>query len=237
MSVSFNTLFGNYGTTNYSNTSFMSGLYSGLSEYASIKSGSYHKLISAYYSQADTSTNSTSTDKDSAKEAATDKQLTEVTSSADSLRDASRKLISTDVKNGVFKNSDKVTDDITSAVKKYVDSYNSVIEDSEDLDSSSVTSKVNYMTNQTKAYAKSLAKVGITINSDNSLSLNEDALKEASIHDVKSLFNGNNSMASYTMTRATTIGSAAQQASNESLYGSSAVYTHSYFASAYDYHL
>ena len=50
MSLSINTLFGSFNNSS-ANSSFTSGLYSSLSEYSTIRSGAYKKLVSSYYSK------------------------------------------------------------------------------------------------------------------------------------------------------------------------------------------
>ena len=185
MSLSINTLFGSFNNSS-ANSSFTSGLYSSLSEYSTIRSGAYKKLVSSYYSKTASADKSdtTSTKVNSNKNAIAQKrELTEVRDAADSLYKAASKLTDTSTSKSLFKKADKVTNDITSAVKDYVKNYNSLLEEAADTTNSKVTGKVSFMTGQTNAYKSSLEKVGITINSDKTLSIDEDTFKKSDEYD------------------------------------------------------
>lgn len=86
-------------------------------------------------------------------------------------------------------------DAIASAVSGFVDSYNSVKSAFNDENSPTVLQQGVNMVNITSGYENQLNKVGITINNDNSLSVDTDALKSADAVTVKSLFNGTYSFA------------------------------------------
>lgn len=239
MSLSINTLFGSFNNSS-ANSSFTSGLYSSLSEYSTIRSGAYKKLVSSYYSKTASADKSdtTSTKVNSNKNAIAQKrELTEVRDAADSLYKAASKLTDTSTSKSLFKKADKVTNDITSAVKDYVKNYNSLLEEAADTTNSKVTGKVSFMTGQTNAYKSSLENVGITINSDKTLSIDEDTFKKSDISDVKKLFNGSGSMAYQTFVRASDISSAAENASaSVTSYGADGMYNN-YYNSAYNWYL
>ena len=115
--------------------------------------------------------------------------------------------------------------------------YNSLIEEAADTTNSKVTGKVSFMTGQANAYKSSLEKVGITINSDKTLSIDEDTFKKSDISDVKKLFNGSGSMAYQTFVRASDISSAAENASaSVTSYGADGMYNN-YYNSAYNWYL
>ena len=165
------------------------------------------------------------------------KQLTEVKDAADNLYSAASKLTDTSSSKEPFKNADSVTGEIASAVKKFVSNYNSLVEEAADTSNTKVTGKVSFMTNQTNAYKSSLEKVGITINDDKTLTVDDKKLASADVAGVKKLFNGSSSMAYQTFVRASAISSAAENAGNASrLYGSSGMYNN-YYNSAYNWYL
>ena len=240
MSLSINTLFSSFGSSS-TNNSFTSGLYSSLSEYSSIKSGTYKKLVSSYYNKTkstDKTDSTTSASKNKLnKSAIVQKQeLSEVKDAADDLYSSASKLTDTSSK-GLFKKADKVTSDIASAVNSFVKDYNSLVKEAGDTASSKVTGKVSYMTSQTNAYRSALDKIGITVNDDKTLSINEEVFGKSDISDVKKVFNGSTSMAYQTFVRASDISSAAESAGNSvTSYGADGMYNN-YYNSAYNWYL
>lgn len=178
---------GSFGTSGSANS------LNFLSDYAAIKNGSYGKLMKAYYSpepskevsslgqNRKTSAN-TSTSLDDTK------TLAEVQSATDSLKESAGKLLAND-KNSLFKDGE-VNDKLYSAVSKFVDDYNSVLSASDKVNSSSILNRTLSLTTATSSNKNLLEKVGITINSDNSLSIDKDTFMKADFSTVKNLFNG-----------------------------------------------
>lgn len=82
-----------------------------------------------------------------------------------------------------------------SAVKDFVDSYNNTIDSLKSSESMKVLQKGLQMANSTSAYSRTLKRVGISVGSDNKLSLDEGTLKKASENTLYSLFAGNYSLA------------------------------------------
>lgn len=226
MGISY--LFGN--SSSYSKTS----LYSSLGDYSSLRTGTYRKLLKSYYETKDSSaTPSTSAGTVDSTEK---KSLIAAKASADTLAEEAKKL-----KNGtLFEKKEITTKDATTgssvttkdydydaiykAVKGFVDSYNNVLEDASEVDTKSVLRNTLYMTNQTAAYKNSFSKVGITIGSDNKLSVNEAAIKKADINDLKTLFTGFQSFASKTAQKASAISSASSVASGTKTYTKTGAY-------------
>ena len=238
MSLSINTLLNGFGNTS-SNSSYTSGLYSSLSEYSTIRTGAYKKLLNSYYSKTQSTKASQTGTNYQVKGNSTveKKQLTEVKDAADSLYSSAAKLTDTSSTKSLFKNAQSVTGEISSAVKNFVNDYNSLVEEAADTSNSKVTGKVSFMTSQTNAYKSSLENIGITINNDKTLTVDEKKLNSADVNDVKKLFNGSSSMAYQTFVRASSISSAAENASTTSgLYGSDGVYDN-YYNSAYNWYL
>lgn len=155
-----------------------------ISDYASIKNGSYGKLMKAYYakdgasselSSVVSSRKTTSTASDDAS------TLTEIRKSASKLAETAGNLSETD-----FEDSEKAL----GAVKDFVNDYNSLIDQGLKSDASSITKKIVSMDNLSLANEKSLSDMGITLKDDGTLSLDEDAFKKADPGTVKSMFSG-----------------------------------------------
>ena len=208
-------LFGSYNTTPMG-----LNLYSSLGDYSSIRTGSYKKLLQSYYAEQKAATTSSNKNVDSVEK----KSLLEVNSSADALGEAAKKLTS----GNLFEKTDITTKDdktgttsttkdynreaITKAVKDFANSYNDTIASVGEVDTASVLRLTLFMTNQTSAYKNSLSKAGITIGSDNKLSVDEATLMKADINELTTLFTGFNSFASKTAFKASSIVSASAQA-------------------------
>ncbi|MDD3414662.1 MAG: hypothetical protein PHY47_11765 [Lachnospiraceae bacterium] len=199
----------NYNSTDYStlfssltgSSSSTSGSTSNniLSDYASIKNGSYGKVLKAYYAKQDSSSSeSSSTEKDTAKNLNTIQAATsELTKSTDALLANDSK--STAIYNGL---------------KSFVDNYNSVINSAGDSSNSSILRQTVSLVKNTIANEKMLSSVGITINKDNTLSIDESNCKKANINDLTSLFSGSGSFASQVSAKASSIAFYAKNAAS-----------------------
>ena len=177
-----------------SSTSSLLGTSTLLADYASIKNGSYSRMMKSYYAKLtksdDDSSSSTSTTK-AGKDTAT-------ASSANSLYKSASALNNLDYSED---NIDKVYD----GVSKFVDDYNSLIKKASNSSVGSVNSQANMLNNYTYANYKMLAQVGITMNADRTLSINEDTFKNAKTSTLKTLFKGSNSFADHVSSRASQI--------------------------------
>ena len=156
MSISINTLFGNMGSST-SAGSFNGGLYASLSEYSSIRSGAYKKLLNAYYNKDNRSDSTTKLNTTPVNSVAENKQLAVVKDAADDLYSSAAKLTDTSASKSLFNKADSVTDNIVSAVKSYVSDYNTLVEEAADTANKKVTGKVSFMTSQTSAYKNALS--------------------------------------------------------------------------------
>lgn len=225
-------------------SSLFSGMNSGgffgsvnLSDYTSIKSGSYKKLLKSYYSEqkdspqtnkTNASTNKNTIDKileDKKKVTATvDKSgSTQVKRVADSLKAAAEALRSDEL----WKQTDGKydIDKISSSVKTFVDKYNDTLTEATKMNSKSVTNDVRYMSSMTGTMAKSLEKIGITVGFDGKMALKEDTLKSADVSKIKSLFTGKVSYGSQIADKAASISKDAVMSA--SIYGSNGMLSNS----------
>lgn len=172
-----------------------------LSDYASIKNGSYGKLMKAYYAKdaadktasegkdTETKKNSISTAADSAK------TLSEIEKAADTMKESADSLLVKGSKSVFQKKNETTTaseeydtDAIYKAVSGFVTDYNDLLSKTSAASSKNLQSKADTLAAVTTANAKLLSRVGITVNSDRSLSLDEEAFKKSDMGTVKNLF-------------------------------------------------
>ena len=209
------------------------------SDYATIKNGSYTKLMKAYYakeSSGDSSTSSitsTSTSKDSSK------TLANIESAAEDLKKASETLRTNGEKSLFTKKQttdrdgklsyEYDTDKIYKAVSEFVDSYNKMLKEGGDSNTNSILRSTKSMVNLTKANSNMLSSVGITIGTDNKLSVDETAFKKADMNTVKSLFHTTGGFGYQTSVQAGMIESYAKsEAEKANTYNKSGMYTYNY---------
>lgn len=205
-SNSISTLFSSLPSSNKG--FFGTGLSSGtnmLSDYYSIKNGSYGKLMKAYYSQqtesikSSTKTDKTdTTDKTNKNASATTTAATvakDVKSAADTLKTSADAMLDLKLYDKVELTDDKGnktsavdTDKVFKAASDFVDSYNNMIDKASKSDNRTVQSNVSSMNNYSRVNSKALSEMGITIGSDNKLSIDEDKFKKADMNDVQSMF-------------------------------------------------
>ena len=211
MSMDFGSFFSTTGSSSSSNMS------SFLSDYASIKNGSYGKLLKAYYKQNGSSSTSSSTSstkttkttvddiiaekmqRSNKTESAESKAYTKVMSSTSDLQKSvdklskdslfEQKLLTSTDENGVETTEfgyDK--EEIYSALSDFVKSYNSVLTAANSVDNSSINSRVESIEKITNDNSDALKQFGITINADNSLSLDKDTFMKADVKAVQNMF-------------------------------------------------
>lgn len=240
-SNSVGTLFSSFSSgRNTGSTSNVFSATSIVSDYYSIRNGSYKKLLNAYYEKygkEDTNTavsskKSTTVSKDSTE------QLAKVKSSSNKLSESTAVLLQNGSKS-LFKEvelTDKDgnktmgydTDKIYDSVKSFVDNYNDVIKTAENSSVNSVARARTSMISSTKANSKMLASMGITINENNTLSIDEEKFKKADMSSVKSLFGSTGSYSYAVASRASQMSaSAAFEASKTNTYTNSARYSSS----------
>lgn len=114
----------------------------------------------------------------------------QIKSSAVDLRTAIITLTNTD-EGSLFseENTDKTK--VYSAVKDFVDSYNSMIEGMNSVGGTSNSSYKEELTALIKKNSEKLSKAGITLDKDGKLSLDEEVLKNADVEDIKKAFYSN----------------------------------------------
>lgn len=187
-----------------------------LSDYNSIKTGTYGKLLKEYYKKEDVDTKDTTSKKDSVSkvENSSAKELKEVQTEANELRDSAAALMQKGGKS-VFKDEDMKK--VYSAVSDFVEDFNSVVKKGEDSGSKALIRGAEGLMKLAGDYEDELNKMGITIDTkDNKLSIDKDTFMKADVDKVKELFNGQNSFAYLTSLRAVSMGNTAYSESNQS---------------------
>lgn len=186
-----------------------------LSDYNTIKSGTYGKLLKAYYKKEDAEISDSSSKKNSVTktESSEVKELKEVQTDADALRDSAGVLMQRGSKS-VFK--DENMDKVYSAVSDFVKDYNTLLESGTDSSSKAVIRGAEGLVDLAKDYEDDLKKMGITIDKDNKLTIDKDTFMKTDINKVKDLFNGQNSFSYLTSMRAVAVGNTAYSESNKS---------------------
>ena len=172
--------------------------------YNSIKNGSYSKLMRKYYSnKASESTDGATANKNTGKVQSID--------------------------GNIAKEYD--TDKIAKAVSSFVKDYNSLVSSTADSSSRYVLNSASNMVNYTRANADLLKKIGISVGSDNKLTVDEDKLKASDMAVVKSVFKDSGSFGQTISAKASTIyGNAVSQLSELSTknsYTSNGLYSYS----------
>lgn len=215
-SNSISALFGS-GSTSKNNSA---DLYSMFTERKSIQSGAYKQTLKAYYKSqgADSATKTSGTSKkstdvldsilDSKKNptvsAKTQKANSTLTTGLSSLKNSVAALQSDSAYANV-NGSQSVQDKVGSMMKSFVSDYNNVVSAAKDSNLTGKTANVASMMRSTSANADKLAEIGITVNTDGTLALDEKALKSADVSKVQELFSGSN-ITSYGSTVASRLG-------------------------------
>ena len=206
------------------NNSGLDSLYSVLTDYSSIKSGSYGKLMKAYYS-LDASDEVTSLVKKDTTKQESDSQTKAVANAqtkADALDTAVGKLY-TSKEDSVWAEGDM--DEIYNAVSSYVTEYNATLKGAAEVEDSAVNNRALTLIDNTKMYEKDLAQIGITINKDDTLSIDKKTFLAAGADKVEEVFNGRGSYGHIQDAQVDLLKSAIDyKAVSSSTYNSSATY-------------
>lgn len=195
----------------------VSGTSSLLGDYYAVQNGSYLKLAKKFYASEEASASADEKSLDMAKSAAE-----KAVGSINKLMDSKlfEKVETADEDGNTTMDYKK--QEILDALKVFTEDYNSVIENTGELDDNSTLKNGVRLVEQTDVYGAALARVGITIGSDNKLTIDEDAFNKANMTDVKSLFTGGVSFGKNIQTKLYQVYSAANNSLNsfDSLYSS-----------------
>ena len=157
-----------------------------LSDYNSLKTGTYKRLLKSYYEKNENSNNEKSSD-------IKNKLLDNISNSDDVSKEI---LNNTEKINKNLENLEKISyeegnrDTIIKDITSMVTSYNKIIDKVCESKDSDIVTKGKWMTNYTNNFKKELNNIGISIEYDNSLKINENTLKSSSLEDIKKIFVG-----------------------------------------------
>ena len=172
-----------------------------LTDYASIKNGSYGKMMKAYYAKTSEEEGTSSTGSNS---------KTKETDGASA--SAARKLYESATAMNSLDFSEGNIDELYDKVSEYIKNYNSLITTASKSENASVKAQADALNDYTYQNYKLFAKVGITMNSDRTLSIDEDTFKKVNsktgatnVPTLKTLFQGVNSFADKSADRASKI--------------------------------
>lgn len=184
----------------FGNSTGLSGM---LGDYSAIRSGSYKKLMRSYYGQVSDSSGSKSSGRSNStlekvleerrnptvsKEvsAANSKLSTSIASYRNALGTLQSDSTYTDTENG-----SSGRDKVKSALKSYVSAYNDSVTTAKKSTVTNMTSNVAGAMDATKENVDALKEIGITLNSDGTMSFNEKIYDAVELDTVKDIFDGN----------------------------------------------
>lgn len=182
-----------------------------ISDYASIKNGSYGKLMKAYYGGTQSASSSVSGATASSGEKSSKSRTSNVLERileekknpkvSKEAQEANAKLTTglSDLKTSLStlrndstytdtSNGKSAADKVVSAVKAYVSDYNDVVSAAKGSTLTNKTAYVANMMSSTAANADKLSEIGISVNSNGTIELDEGMLKKAGTSKVQELF-------------------------------------------------
>ncbi len=204
--------FGNFGSSgSLFGTSGSNNLFSLASEMSMIKSGSYKKLLKAHYSgdSSKTSGSTSSSKRNDNPDYILDKlirdkmnpKVSEEAQQANSNLTTGLSYLKSSVSTlqnaNTYKdteNGSSAADKVVSAMKSYVNDYNTTVTAAKKSTLSNKTGYVANMMSTTAAYADQLSELGISIQRNGTLQLDEKKLKSADLSKVQDLFSADNVM-------------------------------------------
>lgn len=167
-----------------------------LSDYASIKNGSYGKMLKAYYAKTTAEKTGSSSSSKAAKK--TEEKDSASASAASTAYKSAEKL-----KNTEF--SEDNMDEAYNAVSDFVNNYNEMMKSASKSSIESVQRQADYLNDAMYTNYKLFAQAGITLNDDRTLSINESVFKKGNVATLKTLFNGMGSFADKVSAKASQI--------------------------------
>lgn len=190
------------------NQSFFGGMANSnfFSDWASIKNGSYSRLLKAYYGKSETSSSTvagarrTNNILDQILEERKHPKLSKDTEEANSNLISGVSTLKNTVatlqneKTYTAEDGKNPSDKAAAALKKYVSDYNDVVNAAKKSTLSSKTNHIASMMKSTLANKDKLAEIGIMVNSNGTLQFNEGQAKNADISKIQNLFSDKNSL-------------------------------------------
>ena len=182
-------------TTSTTSSSTSNGLLGiDLNDYASIKNGSYGKLMKSYYALEEEESTKDKKSKNDTDD--TDATIRSIKTASDDLKDSAAALYSS--KSLFERNADGEYDmeAIYEKVSAFIEDYNSAVEAVGSAETESIANAGASMVNNTVNNIDMLSKLGISVSgSDYTLSIDKEKFLQSNISDVKSMFSGVGSFA------------------------------------------
>jgi hypothetical protein len=173
------------------------GLAGMIGDYNSIKSGSYGKLLKSYYGQATSGTSRSAGSGSNITEKLIEERRNPTVSKEVSAANAKLSSSVSNMTGSLSTLQDKATyedatgDKAKSALKSYVSAYNDSVESSKKSTMTAVSKNVAGAMRAGTADADKLKEIGITINKDGTMNLDEKKLKSVDADKIKAVFDGN----------------------------------------------
>lgn len=213
----FNSLNNSSSSNKNTNNNPFSNFATLATSFNSMKSVAFMRTVKNYYKNLETSSSSSSSNNSSSSEKLQSTQLIDFKDSLKSIQTSENSIklninsAKTNKNLNLIKNgndNDKsYMKDLVNSISSFADNYNSMIDKSSNIESSSVLSNVLSMTKMTRYNATSLNEIGISLGSDNKLTVNKDKLTNADLDKINSLFGENGSFGDYTAHRASSLSS------------------------------
>ena len=232
-SDSVSTLFASLRTNkNTTNTNFL-GNTKFVSEYASLKNGSYYKLSKAYYNKQDGSDNKflTTNGKD------TQIGLKSTKDTADDLKAVTQELLKKGT-DSVFTKEKMTLEDGTESyeinskkvlkkIENFIKDYNQVIDSTQENKATGILTPAASLTGLATGSKQLFQDIGITISSNNKLEIDKEIFEKADMTKVKALFQGAGSYGYQVQSKAFSIAIAAQsELDKEATYSKKGTYNY-----------
>ena len=192
-----------------------------LNDYASIKNGSYGKLMKAYYKEQKSDGKTAEDVKKETQSKGT--EYSEIASLADKFGKTADKLLSSDLfelkdvtrtdENGVENTTKEYDrDGIVSALKDFAKSYNDFMKKATNSTNKNVARRAENLVGQMNTYYKQLSAVGVKFADDGTISIDEDKVNKVVVSALKRAFSGQDSMLGQIASKVSQIGTAATSA-------------------------
>ena len=188
-----------FNSMNKSSGSGMMSDMSWLSDYSSIKSGTYGKLMKAYYRQDNGSSEDGASAKSAVSKLASDnKAISNVSEESKAYSNAAKTADALQKSIKGIQSLDKDADDDKTfeALSSFVKSYNDAADAAASTADKSISNRLTSIRTATTTNSKELNGLGISVGSDGRLSINKDTFMAADKNSVKSLFSEKGSYAS-----------------------------------------
>ena len=192
-SNSISSLFSGLGTTNTNSSS--NGLMGiNLNDYASIKNGSYGKLVKSYYALDEEQKTKDANSKNDTDD--TDATIRNIKTASDDLKDSAAALYSSKALFAKDANGEYDMEAIYEKVNAFIEDYNATVEAVGSAETDSIATAGASLVNNTTNNVDMLSKMGITVDgSDFTLSIDKEKFMKSNVSDVKSMFSGVGSFA------------------------------------------